>query len=131
MGDKPEMGFGIPVMDDSSINRVLQAVAPVQQRNFVVMEVKSNLVKQERAELLSKWVVSGFKKTACVLMCDPPKPFKERSLELALKTKQEAADVEFKAKKEEEKKKKALEKKQKQLEKEKAKALKKQQKAQE
>eukprot|EP00449_Zooxanthella_nutricula_P026642 CAMPEP_0198529256 /NCGR_PEP_ID=MMETSP1462-20131121/25646_1 /TAXON_ID=1333877 /ORGANISM="Brandtodinium nutriculum, Strain RCC3387" /LENGTH=808 /DNA_ID=CAMNT_0044259097 /DNA_START=1 /DNA_END=2423 /DNA_ORIENTATION=+ len=127
--DKPEMGFGIGAMDDHSVRRVLQHVAPVQPRHFVVMEVKSNLVKQERTELLSRWAVPGFRKVALVLMADPPADFRKRSQELALKTKQDAADVEFKAKQEEEKRKKALEKRQKQLEKDRAKTLKKQQKA--
>merc|ERR1712151_554193 len=57
--DKPEMGFGISMMDDGSIRRVLNAVAPIQQRNYVVMEVRANLVKDERKELLAKWASSG------------------------------------------------------------------------
>merc|ERR1711974_66762 len=129
--DKPELGFGIPQMDDHSVQRLLLTVAAAQPRNFVVMQVKSNLVKQERADLLAKWSTSGFRKTAIVLMSDPPKDFQQRTQELALKAKQEASDAEFKAKKEEEKKKKAFEQRQRKLEKDRAKALARQKKAQE
>merc|ERR1712014_99865 len=103
--DKPEMGFGIGVLDDHSIRRVLQAVAPVQQRNYVVMEVKSNLMKEERKELVSKWAGSSVKKTAVCMMGDPPASFKKRSQEVALAQKQQASDAEFRAKQDEEKRK--------------------------
>mmetsp|Transcript_45932 Transcript_45932/g.116793 ORF Transcript_45932/g.116793 Transcript_45932/m.116793 type:complete len:927 (+) Transcript_45932:75-2855(+) len=128
--DKPEMGFGIAVLDDHSIRRVLQAIAPVQQRNYVVMEVKSNLMKDERKELISKWAGSSFKKTAVCMMGDPPASFKKRSQEVALTQKQLASDAEFKAKQEEERRKKMLDKRQRQLEKERQKALKQQAKVQ-
>jgi len=123
--DKPEMGFGISVMDDGSVRRVLQAVAPIQARNYVVMEVKSNLVKEERRELASKWAGTGFKRTATVMLGEPPAAVKKHFQELILKDKQEKSDAEFRAKKEEEKKKKELEKRQKKLEKEKKKQAKK------
>jgi len=124
--DKPDMAFGIPALGDGGILRVLQSVAQVQERNFVVMQVKANLVKQERAELLSKWSLPGFKKVALVLMATPKADFKSWSQTLALKDKQEASDAEFQAKKEEDKKRRETELRKKQLEKEKAKALKKQ-----
>merc|ERR1711974_357550 len=98
--------------------------APIQQRNFIVMEVKSNLLKDDRKELLAKWNSSGFKRKAAVMMGEPPLKFKKRVQELALKAKQEASDNEFKAKRAEEKRKKLLEKRQKQLEKDRKKAAK-------
>merc|ERR1712032_42027 len=122
--DKPEMGFGIGLMDDQSIRRVLQAIAPIQQRSYVVMEVKSNLLAEGRKELLSRWSTSTHKTIAAVIAGEPPVVFKKRSQELALAAKQKTSDDEFKAKLEEAKRKKALEKKQKQLEKERQKALK-------
>merc|ERR1712187_193669 len=127
--DKPEMGFGITMMDDSSIRRVIQAVAPIQQRNYVVMEVKSNLIKDERKESLQRW--GAFKSTAVVMLGEPPAHHKKRAQGLMLKQKQETSDAEFKIKQTEEKRKKLLEKRQKQLEKDRKKALKQQKKMQE
>eukprot|EP00913_Durusdinium_trenchii_P019638 g18462.t1 len=43
--DKPEMGMGVLALDDLCVRRVLHAVAPIQQRNYVVMEVRGNLLK--------------------------------------------------------------------------------------
>merc|ERR1712151_1401698 len=124
--DKPEMGFGIAMMDDPSIRRVVQAVAPIQQRNHVVMEVKSNLMKEERKEGLGRW--GSFKRTAAVMLGEPPAHLKKRAQALMLKQKREASDAEFKIKQTEEKRKKLLEKRQKQLEKDRKKALKQQKK---
>jgi len=122
--DKPEAAFGIPMMDDGSVRRVLHAVAPVQARNYVVMEVKGNLLKEERKELAAKWAGTGFKRTAAVMMGEPPADFKKKSQALALKLKQEASDADFRAKQAEVKRKKAQEKRQKQLERERKKAAK-------
>merc|ERR1711979_71538 len=38
--DKPEFNFGLPGMDDMSIQRIMYKIAPVVPRNYVVMEVK-------------------------------------------------------------------------------------------
>merc|ERR1719210_3045982 len=76
--DKPDMNFGIAQMDDFSIRRVLNTVAPVQNRNFVVMEVKSNLIKEERKELLKRFSASHFKKVAQIMIGEPTKGFKEQ-----------------------------------------------------
>merc|ERR1712187_69352 len=51
--DKPEMNFGMRDMDDGSVSRVLRSVAPVQTRNYVIMEVKGSLMKQDRKEMLA------------------------------------------------------------------------------
>lgn len=122
--DKPEMGFGITMMDDGSVRRVLHSIAPLQQRNYVVMEVKSNLLQRERKDMVAKWATSGFKRTAAVMMGEPPQPLKKRCQELTLKAKQEVADAEFKVRKAEEKRKKIIAQKQKRLEKEKRRASK-------
>lgn len=127
--DKPEMGFGISVMDDGSIRRVLQAIAPVQPRSYVVMELKQNLVKDDRKEHLARWIVSDFKKQAMIVMGTPPLTFQKRSQDLFLKQKQEIALAEFQVKQELEKRQKLVMKKQRQLEKERKKALKQQHKA--
>merc|ERR1712003_146015 len=103
-------GFGLTMMDDGSVRRVLNAVAPIQQRNYVVMEVRASLIKEDRKELFSKWSASGLKRTVVVIMGEPPKEIKQRNLDRALQYKQEAADAEFKVKQAEEKKRKELEK---------------------
>mmetsp|Transcript_4847 Transcript_4847/g.11307 ORF Transcript_4847/g.11307 Transcript_4847/m.11307 type:complete len:908 (-) Transcript_4847:111-2834(-) len=125
--DKPEMGFGIGGLDDFSVRRLLQAVAPVQNRHFVVMEARGNLIKEEREEATSRF--SAFKKVARVMVGEPTADFKKATLETMLKQKQEASDLEFRNKQAEEKRKKAIEKRQKELEKARKKALKAQQKA--
>lgn len=52
--DKPDMGTGLPSMDDLSVKKVLDAVLPVLQRNVVVMEVKGNLLKESRQQCLKR-----------------------------------------------------------------------------
>merc|ERR1712136_317644 len=99
-------GVGIPSLDDWSIRRVLQAVAPLQQRHYVVMEVKSNWLKEERAALLARF--EAFKKVAVVIVGEPTLEFKKHTQRLNLKQKQEASNAEFRAKQAEEKKKSLL-----------------------
>eukprot|EP00927_Polykrikos_kofoidii_P048680 TRINITY_DN42919_c0_g1_i1.p1 TRINITY_DN42919_c0_g1~~TRINITY_DN42919_c0_g1_i1.p1 ORF type:complete len:927 (+),score=183.65 TRINITY_DN42919_c0_g1_i1:88-2868(+) len=120
--DKPEMNFGLPFMDDLSVRRVLQAVAPLHQRNYIVMEVKSNLVKIERRDLLAKWYCPSFRRIAVVMIGEPSNPVKRRGQELTLKAKQEALDTEFRAKQAEAKRKLLVEKRQKELDKARRKA---------
>merc|ERR1711879_1044379 len=66
--DKPNMKFGIPMMDDMSVRNVLMSVAPTLGRNYIVPELKSNLIASERKESLLKFSAQGFKKTATVIM---------------------------------------------------------------
>merc|ERR1711881_788385 len=71
--DKPEMGFGLPLMDDKSVQKMIAATASLQRRNFVVMEIHANLLKEDRAKLLASF--DGFKKVALVVCGEPPKAF--------------------------------------------------------
>merc|ERR1712187_629719 len=95
-----------------------------KKRNYVLLDVKANLLADERRELFAKWKASGFKRTAAVMMGEPPKAFINRRQELILKQKQAAADVEFRKKQDEEKRKRQLEKQKKLKEKERLKAQK-------
>merc|ERR1712046_18636 len=61
--DKPEMGFAVSMLDDGSIRRVIQAMAPAQPRNYILMEVKTNLLKDDRRDSLVRWPTSSFKRT--------------------------------------------------------------------
>jgi len=100
----------------------LRSVAPLQARNFVCMELKSGLIKQDRQEMLAKFSSSGFKKVSIVLMGEPTSEFKKRTNELVLKQKQATADIEFRAKKIEEKRRRDAERKQMEIERAKKKA---------
>lgn len=129
--DKPEMGIGIESIDDHSIRRQLQAFAPLQKRSYVVMELKSNLIKHEREAAMAKWPVHTFKRSATVLVGSPSDEFKRKSQEKNLKLKQAAADVEFRAKHQAEKQKREAAQAAKKKEKEKKRMLKDQKKRQE
>merc|ERR1711920_38249 len=98
--------FGLPGMDDTSIRRVLLNMLPHVPRNYVMMEVKSNLVKDERAEIIKAFSKPYFKKVATVVMGAPIEEYKESRLKRLRKAKQDKADEEWKAKKAEAKRKK-------------------------
>eukprot|EP00933_Yihiella_yeosuensis_P020190 TRINITY_DN1624_c1_g1_i1.p1 TRINITY_DN1624_c1_g1~~TRINITY_DN1624_c1_g1_i1.p1 ORF type:complete len:922 (+),score=332.71 TRINITY_DN1624_c1_g1_i1:84-2768(+) len=115
--DKPGFNFGIRDMDDFSIQRMLKSIAPLQQRNFIVMEVKGNLIKENRAEVLGKFFDSSYKKIAQVMVGDPSAEFKKYTQELLLAEKQKKSDQVFRVKQAEEANKRAMEKRQKELEK--------------
>merc|ERR1712050_747631 len=120
--DKPDMSFQIAELDDNSIRKSVYAIAPLQARNFVVMEVKGNLIEDERKELLAHFPPSVFKRTACIVVGEPTAEFKKRSQQLMLKQKQDSADKAFVLQRLEEKRKKMIAKRQKELEQAKIKA---------
>jgi len=94
--DKPEMGFGIPFMDDTSVSRLLTAIAPTLKRNYVVMELKGNLVADDRAAALKRF--SKFETSASVLMGEPNGEYKALVQELLLSEKKKKAEAEKKKK---------------------------------
>jgi len=49
--DKPDWKFGLPLMDDKSIRKMVHFIAPMQERDYIVMEVEQNLCKESRKEL--------------------------------------------------------------------------------
>eukprot|EP00930_Biecheleria_cincta_P046831 TRINITY_DN32354_c0_g1_i1.p1 TRINITY_DN32354_c0_g1~~TRINITY_DN32354_c0_g1_i1.p1 ORF type:complete len:909 (-),score=281.61 TRINITY_DN32354_c0_g1_i1:100-2745(-) len=114
--DKPDPQFGIPLMDDFSARRVIAAVAATQPRNYVVMEVKSNLIKEERTQLLKRFNDACYKTVAEVVMGTPKDDFKVRIEKMKLEQKQQKAEEEWKKRKLEKEKEKELRKKQKALE---------------
>merc|ERR1711920_1085078 len=85
-------GFGISMGDDGSIRRALTAVAPIQQRNYVIMEVKSNLLQADRKLMFGRWPKSGFRISAYVMMGQPPASFAKKAQEVILVQKQADAD---------------------------------------
>jgi len=113
--DKPDMGFGIPLLDDSSVSGVLAAAAPAMGRNFVVMAVKGNLVAEDRKAALQRFAGSRFTRVAKVIMGESNDEYKAWIQEQMLAGKRQKAEVEARKKKaelarkklEEERKKKA------------------------
>jgi len=94
--DKPEMGFGIPYLDDSSVSRLLNAIAPTLKRNYVVMELKGNLCAADRAEAIKRF--NGFECSATCLVGEPNTEYKQLVQELLLAEKKKKAEAEKKKK---------------------------------
>jgi hypothetical protein len=59
--DKPAEGFGHGLDKMDSLKKSLMEVAALQPRNFVVMEVKGNLLKDDRSKNLAKFKNAPFK----------------------------------------------------------------------
>jgi len=113
--DRPEFNYGLTAMDDLSVRRVLQAVAPLVPRNYVVMEVKENLTTDDRKTALKRFNNPVYKKVARVVMGEPDQEFKDVVHSRILKEKKEKAEADAKAKKAEKERKKQLATRQKQL----------------
>eukprot|EP00932_Pfiesteria_piscicida_P009490 SRR837773.20227.p1 GENE.SRR837773.20227~~SRR837773.20227.p1 ORF type:complete len:586 (-),score=353.16 SRR837773.20227:289-1992(-) len=118
--DKPDMKFGIPAMDDNSVARLLKHIAPVAKRNFVVPELKANLVAADRKKALARFSTPHFKKTAHVFVGEPSAEFKARVQDLILRDKKRKAEELARRKKAEEDRAKALAAKKKKAEEKKA-----------
>merc|ERR1719401_649515 len=95
--DRPDVSFGIQQLDDLSARRVIKTVAPLVPRNYIIMEVKSNLVKAERQDVLNRFSKPHFKRIAQVMMGEPPKDYQEAVRAAILKEKQDKMDEEWKA----------------------------------
>merc|ERR1719188_2943039 len=97
--DNPETNFGLPPLDDDTVNKVINAVAPALDRNYVVMEVKGNLLAEERKKVLERF--PGFKKVAQVVVGEPPEEYKQELQAQILAEKTEAEKKKALAKKQE------------------------------
>lgn len=93
--DRPAMDFGIREIDDYSFLKTIHSFAPMLKRDYVVMEVKNNLLTEGRASALASFSGDEFKKVALVVMGEPPKSFKEKAHAQTLeeKKKQVASEV--------------------------------------
>uniref|UniRef100_A0A7S2LEP9 SPRY domain-containing protein n=1 Tax=Zooxanthella nutricula TaxID=1333877 RepID=A0A7S2LEP9_9DINO len=92
--DKPGMGFGLPALDDSAALKAVMRFAPLMPRDFLVMEVRGNLLKADREAALKNFVAPAFKKVAVVMIGEPGDDFKRRTQQLVLKGKQDKLDAE-------------------------------------
>merc|ERR1712060_414390 len=95
------------------MRKALLMLAPLQKRNYVVMEVRGNLIQEERKDFLAKFSAPHFKKSALVMVGEPTTEFRKRVQTLMLADKQAVSDRAFEVKKLEEKRKLELEKRQK------------------
>eukprot|EP00931_Biecheleriopsis_adriatica_P077427 TRINITY_DN50_c0_g1_i3.p1 TRINITY_DN50_c0_g1~~TRINITY_DN50_c0_g1_i3.p1 ORF type:complete len:821 (-),score=308.17 TRINITY_DN50_c0_g1_i3:116-2341(-) len=106
--DKPNFSYGMPSMDDRSLQRVVNTLAPLTPRNYIIMEVKSNLIASERANVLKRFSSDKFKKVARVIMGEPKDAYKKKVQQRILKDKQTKLDISWKAKKEQQEHKKLM-----------------------
>ena len=107
--DKPEMDFGLPLLDDMSVSKVIKAVANVLPRNFIIPEVKANLTAEERSICLARFPSHCYKKVVKVVVGEPPQDYKTFIQQALLKDKKAKAEAEMLQKKEEAARKKAQE----------------------
>lgn len=114
--DQPAVKFDLPLMDDMSVRRVLNSISPMFKRNFLVMELKSNLLAEDRASGLARFAPAHFKKVAAVMLGEPSAGYKERVHKLLLADKEAKAEAEKKKREAEAERKKALEAKKKKAE---------------
>eukprot|EP00933_Yihiella_yeosuensis_P072094 TRINITY_DN8038_c0_g2_i2.p1 TRINITY_DN8038_c0_g2~~TRINITY_DN8038_c0_g2_i2.p1 ORF type:complete len:463 (+),score=119.39 TRINITY_DN8038_c0_g2_i2:63-1451(+) len=113
--DKPSFAYSLAGMDDMSIQKVTKSITPTMPRNYVVMEVKSNLIAEERAEVLKRFNDPRFKKVAQVVIGEPKEEFKKKVHARLLEEKQAKSDMEWRAKKSEKDKIKQVKKRQKEI----------------
>lgn len=88
-----------PKMDDFSLMQSLKAVAPVLKKNYVYMELKSNLIAKEREMALKGFLGADFKKVAAVIMGEPTAEYKEKVKSFILEEKTKLAVIEMEKKK--------------------------------
>jgi len=86
--DKPEMNFKIANMDDMSMQAILSAAAGAVPRNYLVMELKSNLIKDERKAAIERFYRPEFKKIATVVVGEQPHEYQEYIRGLVLRKKE-------------------------------------------
>merc|ERR1711920_146547 len=115
--DKPEYNFGLSMVDDHSIRKAIMSIAPLVPRHYIVMEVKENLVADDRKANLQRFNMPHFKKIAKVMMGEPASEYKEKVYAQMLVDKQNKSDREFKQAKIEKQRKKQIAKRQKELKK--------------
>lgn len=113
--DKPGFHYGLQMMDDSSVNRVINTAASLVPRHYVVMEVKQNLVASERTQNLKRFPARHFKRIAQVMMGEPGAAHKELVKKKILTAKQSKVEAEWKTQKAEKEKLRARKQKQKEI----------------
>merc|ERR1719382_702151 len=85
--DKPDIKFGIPMLDDFSMRRLLCSLAPTVKRNYIVPELVGNLVAADRKQAVSSFPAADFKRTSCVVMGEPGQEYLAQVHEIMLEEK--------------------------------------------
>jgi len=112
---RKDQGSTPPAQEQAqSILKMAKAIAPFHKGNYLVLEMKSNLVAADRQKTLDKF--PGFKKRAAVLMGDPSAEYKGLIQGRILDAKKKKAEAERKRKAAEAERKRAVEERQKKLE---------------
>merc|ERR1712039_828058 len=106
--DKPIFNTGLAFVDQGSIQRTVMAIAPLVPRNYIVMEVKQNLLEEDRKTNLERFNMPHFTKVAKVMMGEPKQDFKDRVHEKLLQNKQIKSNADWAQKKQEKERKKLL-----------------------
>jgi len=101
--DRPDFNSGLPAMDDNSVRRILEngllaTLAPALKRNYVVNELRNNLIVDERKRHLQGFSGKTYKRIAMVMMGEPPAEHKEKVQALILADKVAKAEKEKKLK---------------------------------
>eukprot|EP00928_Gymnodinium_smaydae_P012777 TRINITY_DN1465_c0_g1_i1.p1 TRINITY_DN1465_c0_g1~~TRINITY_DN1465_c0_g1_i1.p1 ORF type:complete len:1023 (-),score=217.72 TRINITY_DN1465_c0_g1_i1:114-3182(-) len=97
--DRPAVTYGIPALDDLNARNVIRAIAPLVPRNYLIMEVKGNLIDEERKAMLKRFDAPHFRKIAQVALGEPSDEYKARIHGELLKQKQSRVDADWKVKK--------------------------------
>lgn len=97
--DKPIFYFGLHGIDDGSVQRSMYSLAALTPRNYVVLEVKSNLMAAERKRYAETFRKSYFKRVARITVGEPPESFKTITRQLILKDKTAKAQAEWEERK--------------------------------
>lgn len=75
--DRPSFNFGIPSLEDYKVQGLLKTVASLVPRDYIVMEVRENLIKRCRKEALARFNSTSFKKVARIVMGEPNEQHKQ------------------------------------------------------
>merc|ERR1712194_154300 len=94
--DKPGVILG--GLDLVGLKQRLMDLAAIQPRNFVIMEVRGNLIKEDRQAALAKFTGGLFKITAEVIVNETSSSFKKVVQAKVLNAKQDNSDREHRAK---------------------------------
>eukprot|EP00747_Dinoflagellata_sp_TGD_P211604 gnl/TRDRNA2_/TRDRNA2_84821_c0_seq1.p1 gnl/TRDRNA2_/TRDRNA2_84821_c0~~gnl/TRDRNA2_/TRDRNA2_84821_c0_seq1.p1 ORF type:complete len:810 (-),score=228.23 gnl/TRDRNA2_/TRDRNA2_84821_c0_seq1:96-2525(-) len=106
--DRTEAKTGIQGIDDGSLRNTILALAPTLDRNYLVLELKSNLLEAERKSSLQHFG-DKFKKQAMVMVGEPSSDYKKSIQAMMIAEKTAVIEAERKKKKAEETRKRAAE----------------------
>jgi len=87
--DRPDMEFGVAHISDGTVKKALMTFGSIQERNLLIMEVKGNLLKSERSDVLKRFRMPHIKRIAKIMVGKPDDAFRPKSYETVLRARQE------------------------------------------